>query len=105
MWGRSDLVERLATLLPFAGQKPKEGESIRRQPRRDQSGEYGRRSRNGNNTDAGLDRRLDESLTRIGQQWRSGVRDEGDVLTSHEALNQPGRRPGLVMLVVRRGGR
>ena len=79
---------QLAFALPtFNGEKSSEEKFLARESRTNECGQDRRRSRNNREWQVASDAFANQSRAGIGKSWRSGVGDEGDVLTCRESLD------------------
>ena len=82
-------------------EKAEEGESLRRDPARDERRQERGRAGNRHHANARLDRRRHEPRAGIGEQRRSRIRDERHRLARHHSRNERIRGARLVVLVIR----
>src|SRR5947208_181234 len=85
------------------GKKPGEEELLRRQPRSDKSRDKSRGTRNGNDCNSALNRRIDDAKSRIAYQRRAGVRYNGDTFSAIKKLGQPRGAFSFVVFVIANG--
>src|SRR5204862_676355 len=85
------------------GKKTREEELIRWQPRGDKCRHESRGTRNWDDRNSALNRRVDDAKSRVADQRRAGIRYDGDTFSAVKKLAQPRGAFPFVVFVITNG--
>ncbi len=86
---RCKRLQTLPTPVSLGRKKPLKGKAVRRHTRRTERGNQGTGPRHRRYSDTSLARLTHQVVTGVGDQRRTGIGNQGNIITGQQTLNQP----------------